>query len=54
MEKINIKIKKLYPDACIPSKKFDSDAAFDLYAYCPNDIFKIKEDMVWKKIKILK
>ena len=56
METVDIKIKKLYPDACIPSKKYDSDAAFDLYAYCPDDTYHTWESGCTKSaigVKIL-
>lgn len=34
-----IKIVKIAPDVIIPTKAHDTDAGFDLYAYCPDASF---------------
>lgn len=36
---IDIKIKRLTDTAILPTKAHPSDACFDIYADCPNDIF---------------
>jgi len=36
---INLKIKKLHPDVILPTKAHDTDACFDIYADCTNDVY---------------
>ena len=33
---MNVKIKKLYDDVVLPTKAHETDACFDIYAYCPD------------------
>lgn len=34
-----VKLVKIAPDVVMPTKAHDTDAGFDLYAYCPDASF---------------
>lgn len=50
---MKVKIKKLYEDAILPSRKSDSAAGYDLYAYCDHSeqdepVAEIAPHKTWK------